>query len=193
MTSGFLYVAGSCKKNKYRTLIWRTLNENILFVKKCNPWCKQSAVSMCSKVKEHRLQFYVSWQDTHPVRCSLNTGPMPRGCLLLYLTFSGLEIKINIIKIKVKNKIKKTSIYINDNWVFASNLNFQIFSSDVVNLWYFKLRLFDLTELRTLEWWISGLMLDPLFFLISRLNNTCSPLVINLQINLPTRIKDIPF
>ena len=25
------------------------------------------------------------------------------------------------------------------------------------------------TELKTLEWWISGLMLDPLFFLISRL------------------------
>ena len=38
-------------------------------------------------------------------------------------------------------------------------------------------------ELGTFEWWISGLMLDPLFFLISRLNNACSPLVINLQIN----------
>jgi len=25
-------------------------------------------------------------------------------------------------------------------------------------------------ELETFEWWISGLMLDPLFFLISRLN-----------------------
>ena len=25
------------------------------------------------------------------------------------------------------------------------------------------------SELKTLEWWISGLMLDPLFFLISRL------------------------
>jgi len=39
------------------------------------------------------------------------------------------------------------------------------------------------SELKTLEWWISGLMLDPLFFLISRLNKACSPLVINLQIN----------
>ena len=38
-------------------------------------------------------------------------------------------------------------------------------------------------ELGTLEWWISGLMLDPLFFLISRLNIACSPLVINLHIN----------
>ena len=38
-------------------------------------------------------------------------------------------------------------------------------------------------ELGTFEWWISGLMHDPLFFLISRLNNACSPLVINLQIN----------
>ena len=36
-------------------------------------------------------------------------------------------------------------------------------------------------------------MLDPLFFLISRLNNACSPLVINLQINLAIGIKDIPF
>ena len=37
--------------------------------------------------------------------------------------------------------------------------------------------------LGTFEWWISRLMLDPLFFLISRLNNDCSPPVINLQIN----------
>ena len=39
------------------------------------------------------------------------------------------------------------------------------------------------SELGTFEWSISGLMLDQLFFLIMRLNNTCSPLVINLQIN----------
>ena len=38
-------------------------------------------------------------------------------------------------------------------------------------------------ELKTLEWWISGLRLNPLFFLISRLNIACSPLIINLQIN----------
>ena len=48
-------------------------------------------------------------------------------------------------------------------------------------------------ELKTLEWWISGLMLNPLFFLILRLNNACSPLIFNLQINYPIRIKDIPF
>ena len=45
----------------------------------------------------------------------------------------------------------------------------------------------------TFEWWISGLMLHPHFFLISRIDNACSPLVINLQTNLPIRIKDIPF
>ena len=39
------------------------------------------------------------------------------------------------------------------------------------------------TELGPFKWWISGLMLDPHFFLISRLNNACSPLVINLQID----------
>ena len=49
------------------------------------------------------------------------------------------------------------------------------------------------TELKTLEWWISGLMLNPLFFLISRLNIACSSLIFNLQINYPIRIKDIPF
>ena len=50
-----------------------------------------------------------------------------------------------------------------------------------------------LPELKTLEWWISGLMLNPLFFLISRLNNACYPLILNLQINYSIRIKDIPF
>ena len=48
-------------------------------------------------------------------------------------------------------------------------------------------------ELGTLEWWISGLIINPLFFLISRLNIACSPLIFNLQINYPIRIKDIPF
>jgi len=39
------------------------------------------------------------------------------------------------------------------------------------------------TELKTLEYWISRSMLYLYFFLISRLINACSPLVINLQIN----------
>ena len=42
-------------------------------------------------------------------------------------------------------------------------------------------------ELETFEWWISGLMLDVIFFLISRLNIACSPHEFNLQ------IKDITF
>ena len=33
------------------------------------------------------------------------------------------------------------------------------------------------------EWWISGLTLDPLFFLKSRLNYASFPLVISLKIN----------
>ena len=37
------------------------------------------------------------------------------------------------------------------------------------------------SEQGSFEWSVSGLMLDPLFFLIMRY--TCSPLVINLQIN----------
>jgi len=41
----------------------------------------------------------------------------------------------------------------------------------------------DQSELKTLEWWISGIMLNPLFFLISRLNIACSSQEFNLQIN----------
>ena len=37
----------------------------------------------------------------------------------------------------------------------------------------------NLSELRAFDWWTSGLILVPLFFLISRLNNACSHLVIN--------------
>jgi len=59
--------------------------------------------------------------------------------------------------------------------------------------WVLKLRLvgkdfypcsdrFVSPELGTLEYWISGLMLDPLFFLISRLNIASSPHEFNLQI-----------
>ena len=39
------------------------------------------------------------------------------------------------------------------------------------------------SELKTLEWWISGLMLNRLFFLISRLNIAYNPYELNLQIN----------
>ena len=48
-------------------------------------------------------------------------------------------------------------------------------------------------ELKTLEWWISGLMLNPNFFLISRLNMTCSPHEFNLQKSQQIGIKDITF
>ena len=55
-----------------------------------------------------------------------------------------------------------------------SSINLDIHHSKVIS-----------SELGTLEWWISGLMLDLLFFLISRLNNACYPLDINLQIFYP--------
>ena len=48
-------------------------------------------------------------------------------------------------------------------------------------------------ELKTLEWWISGLRLNPLFFLISRLNFACLPHDFNLQINYPTGYLDFSF
>ena len=49
-----------------------------------------------------------------------------------------------------------------------------------------RLYLID-TELKTLNRWILRAMLVLLFFLISRLNNACSHLVINLQINKPIK------
>ena len=52
---------------------------------------------------------------------------------------------------------------------------------------------FKSSQLKTLEWGISGLRLNPLFFLICRLNIACSLLIFNLQINYPIRIKDTPF
>ena len=51
------------------------------------------------------------------------------------------------------------------------------------------LSVFIRAELKTFEWWISGLRVNPLFFLISRLSIACSPLIFNLQINYPIRIR----
>ena len=50
------------------------------------------------------------------------------------------------------------------------------------DIWIFHSKVFS-SELKTLESWISGLMLDPLFFLISRLNIARFPHEFNLQIN----------
>ena len=52
---------------------------------------------------------------------------------------------------------------------------------------------FKRSELKTLEWWISGLRLNPLFFLISRLNIAWKPHDFNLQINYSTGYLDILF
>ena len=48
-------------------------------------------------------------------------------------------------------------------------------------------------EQKTLEWWISGLRLNPLFFLISRLNIDWKTHDFNLQINYSTGYLDISF
>ena len=49
------------------------------------------------------------------------------------------------------------------------------------------------SELKTLEWWISGLRFNPLFFLISRLNIAWKTHDFNLQINYSTGYLDISF
>ena len=48
-------------------------------------------------------------------------------------------------------------------------------------------------ELKTLEWWISGLRLNPLFFLISRLNIAWKTHDFNLKINYSTGYLNISF
>jgi len=48
-------------------------------------------------------------------------------------------------------------------------------------------------ELKTLEWWISGLRRNPLFFLISRLNIAWLMHDFKLQINYSTGYLDISF
>ena len=45
------------------------------------------------------------------------------------------------------------------------------------------------SELKTLEWWISGLMLNPLFFLISRLNIACSPFILISRLIIRPRLR----
>ena len=54
-------------------------------------------------------------------------------------------------------------------------------------------RKFRFPELKTLEWWISGLRLNPLFFLISRLNIAWKTHDFNLQFNYSTGYLDISF
>ena len=49
------------------------------------------------------------------------------------------------------------------------------------------------TELKTLEWWISGLRLNSLYFLISRLNIAWKTHDFNLHINYSTGYLDISF
>jgi len=62
-------------------------------------------------------------------------------------------------------------------------LNYSLFKTVCQVHIFYSYTLAFYPELKTLEWWISKSMLDLLFFLISRLNNACSPLVINLQLN----------
>jgi len=103
----------------------------------------------------------------------------------------------------IENRFQSCLQYFKTKWWI--NLNVIIFhinsivltlislQPDGVNLRYFKLRLFGRTELKTLEWWISGLRLNPLFFLISRLNIACLHRDFNLQIKFPTGYLDISF
>ena len=71
----------------------------------------------------------------------------------LSFSFSNITKQPNFLDFLRINEIK-----LQRNWVFATNLNFLTpisLQPDGVNLWYFKLRLFDLTEL--IVWNIKGL------------------------------------
>ena len=103
---------------------------------------------------------------------------------------STLLIKIKISDFKDKNSFNKRFVVCMHAKMALPNL--QRYPRKLCLIKY-KLDIFYSSELKTLEWWISGLRLNPLFFLICRLNIACSPLIFNLQINYPIRIKDIPF
>ena len=69
------------------------------------------------------------------------------------------------------------------NWLI-SNIIFIVLYLTIIRYYVvIWVLIINLTELKTLEWWISVLMLNPLFFLISRLNIACFPHELNLQIN----------
>ena len=72
---------------------------------------------------------------------------------------------------------------INTTTVKALKLNVQEVTTipDYVSVWIKTYN--ESPEPGTFEWWISGLMLNPLFLLISRLNSACFPHEFNLQIN----------
>ena len=65
------------------------------------------------------------------------------------------------------------------------------FSDDYSFSYTFKIILQDYVNLEIIK--KRGSSINPLFFLISRLNIACSPLIFNLQINYLIRIKDISF
>ena len=87
------------------------------------------------------------------------------------LTFFYLNIKCNfypflIGNLKLKERSHKRKFF--NHYIFA-------------------------TWAENLEWWISGLMLNPNFFLISRLNMACSQHEYNLQKSQQIGIKDITY
>ena len=115
-------------------------------------------------------------------------------CYTFVLWISGssvhlIPLRLSVMVILCRDKIELKTKHYRDQAFHTTVLHTKLQTFDkriifVLNNW---------SELKTLEWWISGLMLNPLFFLISILNNACSPLIFNLQINYPIRIKDIPF
>ena len=80
-----------------------------------------------------------------------------------------------------KSRIYKRPVCVSDSWANLQLIN--IINNHGDRVAYLEGKGGGRTELGTFEWWISGFMLDPPFFLISRLNNAYSPFVINLQIN----------
>jgi len=105
---------------------------------------------------------------------------------------SNLIIILNVQHNRKKYKIEDTKLLQTYNHGEGAELvRKEILAMQPGNL---KIHIdFIKSELKTLEWWISGLRLDPLFFLISRLNIACLPHDFNLQINYPTGYLDISF
>ena len=102
---------------------------------------------------------------------------------LIYLLFSLSIFKLQAY-LKILTRFTKFKCHLK---------TFLRFDFVVDNICFNLIVFLQFSELKTLEWWISGLMLNPNFFLISRLNMACSPHEFNLQKSQQIRIKDITF
>ena len=163
-----------------------------------------------------KVQHFLFIFQTYPQRMRLQRL-LCKICLVRFLAFVfPCRLKLAYFGVKSLSKTSKYLIECRSQKSSFKSYQFQSFRSslqshslrvtlNIVNLKWWGLNIImglspppiphheKSSELLTLEWWISGLMLNPNFFLISRLNMACSPYELNLQKSQQIGIKDITF